>query len=197
MGIFEECLKKGKWPIHWDERPYHTLRYKGRVVAGNRNMKDRFKWLELPDDMSGLFVLDMGCNAGEVSHGCYERGAVVVGFDVDRAVIRLASQVYPGPKYHVANINNYPNGFLWLKDMSFDYVLCLSIIHHVKKGKLARILKRTRWKTCVFEGHEHIYNRRVDLPRFCRSHNLPFKCEYKGKSHERLSRPLWHMWREN
>lgn len=193
MGIFEKCLKKGKWPIHWDERPYHTIRYNGMTVRGNRNMKGRFDWLKIPADLSGKNVLDIGCNAGEVSKECYDRGAKVYGFDVSKHVINLARQVHPGPEYFHANINKFPTGFKGILGIEFDIIFCLSIVNHVRSKKLFKLFKHFNPELIIFEGHQVRFNKNKCLKRLC--HNMQFDCklEYIGMSDERLSRPLWHI----
>jgi len=185
--IFEECLKKGKWPIHNDERPYHTIRYKGHVIRGNRNMKGRFDWLGIPKDMTGMKVLDMGCNAGEVSKECHDRGAEVVGFDCDRRVLELAREVHPGPTYKLANMNLFPKGFDWILQQDFDLILCLSIVNHVDKKRLKAFFGMLNWKEMVFEGHQIKFCHEKDLPTLLKG----YKIRFKGMSDERLSRPLW------
>lgn len=187
MGIFERCLKSRKWPIHWDDKPYHTIRYKGKLVAGNRNMKGRFDWLGIPKGLSGMKVLDIGCNAGEVAKECFDRGANVHAFDADRAVIELANQVHKGPRYYVKDVNRYPNGFSFLVDC--DIVFCLSVINHVKTKKLLHLLENTQWKRLVFEGHQTTWNKQGDAEKLFK--HTDWVVEFVGISDERLPRPLW------
>jgi len=151
-------------------------------------MKRRFDWLNLPKRMDDLAVLDMGCNAGEVSKECFDRGATVVGFDMNRRVLALAREVHPGPKYYLCNIDLYHKSFGAVFSNSYDIILCLSVVNHVSKKKLRKLLLRLDWKTLVFEGHQTTWNRKGDGDRFLDGMG---NIEYVGMSKERLPRPLW------
>jgi 2-polyprenyl-3-methyl-5-hydroxy-6-metoxy-1,4-benzoquinol methylase len=46
---------------------------------------------QLPPDLSGKRVLDVGCGAGRLSIACARRGAAVTGFDFSEPAIRIAA----------------------------------------------------------------------------------------------------------
>src|SRR5437763_6983773 len=69
---------------------FHNLHLPGgRQTAPDHPLGDfpAFKWQQLaaalPEDMTGLRVLDIGCNAGFYSLAVAGRGAHVLGIDVD------------------------------------------------------------------------------------------------------------------
>jgi 2-polyprenyl-3-methyl-5-hydroxy-6-metoxy-1,4-benzoquinol methylase len=84
--------------------------------------------LNLPQDMTGKTVLDVGCSAGYFAIRCRQRGAKVVGIDKRRkhveAAARLATAVYrmPDVKFYHANF------FKWTKSWKYDYVLAVNVL---------------------------------------------------------------------
>jgi len=53
----------------------------GTTTPGISNNKDTMRKLMLPNDMSGIRVLDIGCNQGYFSFECEKRGAIVTSID--------------------------------------------------------------------------------------------------------------------
>ena len=116
---------------------------KGNIEAWTENSKDQkesiikrwgtepcwgcWKILEsklglLPDDMSGLKALEVGCGTGYVSAWMARRGAIVSGIDPTLAQLEIAQEM--NKKYQL-NIN-FIEGFgeeLPFEDQSFDFVI--------------------------------------------------------------------------
>ncbi len=71
----------------------------GESTAPNHPLGDfpAFKWkqlsVHLPEDMSGMTVLDIGCNAGFYSIECAKRGAKVTAVDIDNHYLNQAKWV--------------------------------------------------------------------------------------------------------
>lgn len=64
-------------------------RIRATVRAGRDRMRDTLLgWL--PDDLTGLRVLDAGCGTGALAVACAERGAAVTAIDVSPTLIELA-----------------------------------------------------------------------------------------------------------
>lgn len=84
-----------------------------------------------PDDMTGKTLLDLGCKYGYFCFEALERGASrAVGLDIDpdsvRKARRLAECLGLEASFEVRDIEARPI------DESFDYVLCLNLLHHMK-----------------------------------------------------------------
>lgn len=88
-SVHSEIEQLGPW--------FHNIHLPdGTQTAPNHFLGDfpRWKWLEiapsLPEDMSGLRVLDIGCNAGFYSFELTRRGARVTAIDIDERYLRQA-----------------------------------------------------------------------------------------------------------
>jgi tRNA (mo5U34)-methyltransferase len=102
-----------------------------------------FKWAQigpaLPADMSGMRALDIGCNAGFYSIALAQRGAQVLGIDVDEHYLRQARwarerfgigeqqlMLRQMQVYELARLNE-----------TFDLVLFLGVLYHLRYPLLA------------------------------------------------------------
>ena len=84
-----------------------------------------------PDDMTGKSVLDLGCKFGYFCFEALKRGADrVVGVDVDPESVRKARLLADclGWKTRFEQFDIEEKSL----DESFDYVLCLNLLHHMK-----------------------------------------------------------------
>ncbi|HLS76489.1 MAG TPA: class I SAM-dependent methyltransferase [Nocardia sp.] len=97
-------------PSKWEEivaaDPTHSERYiqrfrdlaaQGHDIVGEARMIDAM----LP---RGARVLDAGCGPGRIGGYLHEVGHVVVGVDVDPALIAAAEQDHPGPTWLVGDL---------------------------------------------------------------------------------------------
>lgn len=75
--------------VHGDN-VYHSVPELG--IKGARDNVHRLGRLDLPQDMSGLFVLDIGCNLGTLSVECAKRGANPVGGVDTREAVEAARE---------------------------------------------------------------------------------------------------------
>jgi len=96
----------------------------------------RAKWtaLHLPTDLSGKSVIDIGCSEGFFCLECAKRAAAsVIGIDVRLTSLvcakLLALKNGANIKYRVAA---FPHFRIRQK---YDYVLCLSLLHHLVSTK--------------------------------------------------------------
>lgn len=84
-----------------------------------------------PEDLKGKSVLDLGCNNGFFCYEAARRGAArVVGLDVEPDMIRknriLADVLGLDVEFNVIDLDRER-----LME-SFDYVLCLNVLHHLR-----------------------------------------------------------------
>ncbi len=101
-----------------------------------RNKWERFAHV-VPRDLSGMTVLDVGCNAGFYAIEMKRRGADrVLGIDTDEAYLaqaRFAAQV-SGVDVELRQMSVYEVGLLREK---FDLVLFMGVLYHLRHPLLA------------------------------------------------------------
>jgi len=103
----------------------------GRPRAGNCEAIEA----AIPADLTGKRVLDLGCNAGYFSFVCAERGGDVLGIDRNQQYIKQARfcagvKVSPA-SFRVADVYDIA------QYGTFDLVLCLGLMYHVRDVRLA------------------------------------------------------------
>ena len=126
----------------------------------------RFKWQEfqheIPDDLTGWSVLDIGCNAGFYSIELAKRGADVLGIDHDARYLeqaRWAAKQFDLPgrvEFEQMEVYDLPR----LKQPRFDLVLFLGVFYHLRYPLLGldlvadRVGKRLVFQTLSMPGEE-------------------------------------------
>jgi tRNA (mo5U34)-methyltransferase len=96
-----------------------------------------------PRNMTGMSVLDIGCNAGFYSFQLHARGARVLGVDHDPRYLeqaRLAAQV-KGAEVDFAELDVYDLDRL---NRTYDYVLFMGVLYHLRHPlyALERVARR-------------------------------------------------------
>ena len=105
--------------------------------------------LERLDVRDGQSVLDAGCGEGRHCFGCVERGAHVVGLDLDFASLRDASKRLGGRAGELQRLGAMTQGntfHLPFRDACFDRIICSEVMEHVHDYRgaareLARVTK--------------------------------------------------------
>ncbi len=90
--------------------------------------------LERLDVRDGDLVLDAGCGEGRHCFGCLERRARVVGLDLDRDSLRLASRRLRERGHELSRLGAMNQGdafHLPYADATFDRVICSEVMEHV------------------------------------------------------------------
>jgi tRNA (mo5U34)-methyltransferase len=138
--IAEKVRELGPW--------FHNLSLRGVQTAPEHFLGDypSFKWRNfehaIPRDLSGLTVLDVGCNAGFYSIEMKQRGAkTVVGIDHDKdylAQARFAADVL-GLDITFEQLSVYEVGQL---KQQFDVVIFMGVFYHLRHPLLALDLIR-------------------------------------------------------
>lgn len=147
---------------------------KTRRVWGEEIDHPKKRWTEMasvvPDDMTGMSVLDIGCNAGYFSFQAKDRGAAeVLGVDLKQGYIDQAR--------FCAEVRNQDVEFqqcdiydLTKLGRTFDFVFCIGILYHcnyLKKAveQVGAVCKGTAAiETAIHPGHNEL-----PLVRFVRT----------------------------
>ncbi|MFL6312787.1 MAG: TIGR04290 family methyltransferase [Terriglobales bacterium] len=148
--LTRRIAEKGDW--------FHNINLNGVWTAPNHFLGDfpNVKWKhiapELPQDLSGASVLDIGCNGGFYSIELKRRGASrVLGVDVDDRYLeqaRFASQVLgldiEFAKYSVYDVDSIPG--------KFDFVLFMGVFYHLRYPLFAldKVVKKVG-KSLIFQ----------------------------------------------
>ena len=124
---------------------FHNLHLPdGTQTAPDHRLGDfpRFKWKQLaphlPTNLKGWRALDIGCNAGFYSFELAQRGARVVGIDVDPHYLRQAR--WAAKQYKLQDAVEFRQ--LQVYELSrvnddFDLVLFMGVFYHLRYPMLA------------------------------------------------------------
>ncbi|MBV9655160.1 MAG: TIGR04290 family methyltransferase [Acetobacteraceae bacterium] len=135
QAIRERVRALGPW--------FHNMDLRGVRTAPDHFLGDypRIKWVRfadhIPADLTGLTVLDIGCNAGFHSMQLKRRGAArVVGIDFDDdylAQARFAAEI-EGIEIEYRKLSVYDVAALGER---FDLVLFIGVLYHLRHPLLA------------------------------------------------------------
>jgi tRNA (mo5U34)-methyltransferase len=154
---------------------FHNLDLHGVLTAPNHFLGDfpNIKWRcispEIPQDLSGATVLDIGCNAGFYSIQMKRRGAErVLGIDVDERYLnqaRFAADTL-GLDIHFEKHSVYDADLIAGK---FDFVFFMGVFYHLRYPLLAldKVIKKIGGKL-IFQtmtrGSENLRLWKEDYP---------------------------------
>ena len=115
------------------------------VRAGrDRTRATLLSWL--PDDLSGLRLLDAGCGTGALSVEAARRGADVVGIDISPTLIRLAAE--RAPTDVAGSLRFVAGDMLGADAAAFDVVVAMDSLIHYRPtdmaDAIAALVSRTR-----------------------------------------------------
>ncbi|HKR95214.1 MAG TPA: TIGR04290 family methyltransferase [Candidatus Angelobacter sp.] len=148
--LTRQISEMGEW--------FHNINLHGVLTAPNHFLGDfpNIKWKSIaptiPEDLSGLSVLDIGCNGGFYSIELKKRGASrVLGVDVDDRYLdqaRFAAQVL-GLDIELAKCSVYDVDSI---AGQFDYVLFMGVFYHLRYPLYAldKVIKKVKG-TLVFQ----------------------------------------------
>ena len=148
--VYQRCgngaLRTARWVPSWASRRFvHGRSY--YQVSGGAEMADyqglsskKLEALHLPLDLRGKSVIDVGCAEGFFCMECARRGAErVLGVDSSLGRLMVATFIALQQEMNIQyRMGVFPN--LGVSDR-FDYVLCLSVLHHsLTKKNVWRVL---------------------------------------------------------
>lgn len=171
------------------------LHTKSRVLWGETIDHPRQRWEHVakavPNDLSGLSVLDIGCNAGYIALQAKQRGAEhVLGVDLKPGYIEQArfSAEVMGLDVEFRELDIYD---LHTLGRQFDLVFCVGILYHCKYLSLAvdRVSDTAR-EALIVESAIDPMDSEIPYVRFIRS------SQYAGPRAEGSQRMPGH-WHPN
>jgi magnesium-protoporphyrin O-methyltransferase len=112
-------------------------RIRATVRAGRDQMRaSMLSWL--PDDLTGLRLLDAGCGTGAFAIEAALRGAKVTAIDVSPTLVDIAAKRTP-PELH-PHIDYSVGDMLSPEAENFDYIVAMdSLIHYVEQDMIQAI----------------------------------------------------------
>lgn len=128
----------------------------------------RFILKNLPADLRGKTVLDIGCGVGDASVYFALRGAKVIGIDISPEIIKISEKL--AKKNKVEKLTKFKIGDiqkLSFKAASFDIVHGRAILHHVDIAKALKEVKRVLKK-----GGIAIFSDPLDYNPFIKIYDL-------------------------
>lgn len=129
-----DILAKINSVSHW----YHRIEIKpGIITPGTNDSKEALKRLNIPEDCSGLRVLDLGARDGFFSFEFEQRGADVTAIDYfppDKSGFNVAAELLNSK---VTFIQDNIYAVSKEKYGTFDIVLFLGILYHMRDPLMA------------------------------------------------------------
>lgn len=132
-----------------------------------------FKWRELgthlPQDLSGWTALDVGCNAGFYTFQLAQRGARVVGIDVEPLFLRQAE--WAAREFELADRVEFRQMQVYdfgRSDERFDLIIFMGVFYHLRYPLLAldilaqRVNRLMAFQTLTMPGEEVFDGTSVD-----------------------------------
>jgi magnesium-protoporphyrin O-methyltransferase len=121
-------------------------RIRRTVRAGRDRMRATLlSWL--PEDLSGLRVLDAGCGTGALAIEAARRGAEVVAIDLSPNLVAVAEERMPA-QLGTGRITFCSGDMLDAKLGSFDHVVCMDSLIHYRcadvVASVSALARRTR-----------------------------------------------------
>lgn len=124
------------WAQLTSDAPVSKIR--ATVRAGRDRMRATLlSWL--PEDLTGLSLLDAGCGTGALSVEAAQRGAAVTAVDVSEGLVGVARERTPA---HLAPRIDWRAGDMTAQGGPFDHVVAMDSLIHYEPGDVVRALAR-------------------------------------------------------
>ena len=152
--------KLSQFPHMERKENYQSYYLDGKEIKGSRDTLERMILMNIPKDLEGSSILDIGCNLGSICCECYKRSAGrIIGLDYEKDYIDCAIELN---KYNDYDIDYYVKDLTKTKDCAsfinseFDTtigtIFALSLYKHVK-GKLFGLLDKLSFEVCIIESN--------------------------------------------
>ena len=129
------------WEQLTSDAPVSGIR--ATVRAGRTAMRDTLlSWL--PDDMTGLRLLDAGCGTGALAVEAAQRGAQVVAIDIAGNLVAIARERAPAEldiDWQVGDMLDPALG-------TFDHVVAMDSLIHYQAADIVATLRQLGERTC-------------------------------------------------
>jgi|GEM_PF-5821773 SAM-dependent methyltransferase len=126
-------------------------------IRGANQGPSELKWrtMNLPPDLRGKTVLDIGCAEGYFCLQAARRGAEVTGVDTGFSALLCARLLARRAGLKVRyRMGVFPNLNL---NTTFDYVFCLSVLHHLVSTKdIWKVLSDPAYRTDLDKMHRYL-----------------------------------------
>ena len=131
------------WAAMTSDAPVSKIR--ATVRAGRQEMRDTLlSWL--PQDLSGLRILDAGCGTGMLAIEVARRGGDVVGIDVSPQLIEIGKERLPEDVK--GKISLHAGDMLDAGFGDFDHIVSMDVLIHYESDQIAaataKLAERTR-----------------------------------------------------
>jgi magnesium-protoporphyrin O-methyltransferase len=123
------------WKRLTSDAPVNSIR--ATVRAGRDEMRATLlSWL--PDDLTGLRILDAGCGTGALSVEAARRGAHVTAIDLSPTLVNLAAERQPAGL--AGRIDFHTGDMLDPSLGRFDHVVAMDSLIHYRAADITRVL---------------------------------------------------------
>ena len=120
------------WAAMTSDAPVSKIR--ATVRAGRQEMRDTLlSWL--PQDLSGLRILDAGCGTGMLAIEVARRGGDVVGIDVSPQLIEIGKERLPEDVK--GKISLHSGDMLDAGFGDFDHIVSMDVLIHYESDQIA------------------------------------------------------------
>ncbi|MEM9307821.1 MAG: magnesium protoporphyrin IX methyltransferase [Pseudomonadota bacterium] len=123
------------WERLTSDAPVSGIR---RTVRAGRDRMRALILSRLPEDMSGLRVLDAGCGAGQMTTELARRGAEVVAVDISPALVEIAQARLPEALR--AQVTFFAGDMLSAELGAFDHVIAMDSLIYYSADDIGRAL---------------------------------------------------------
>jgi len=114
----------------------HRIDLGSTITPGTEDCQMELRRLQIPTDLTGRRVLDVGCSDGFFSFECERRGATVVAIDDESSLLaggvngfQTAAQILDsGVEYRTADVELLPDA----DASTFDLVLFINVLYHLR-----------------------------------------------------------------
>jgi tRNA (mo5U34)-methyltransferase len=153
---------------------FHDLEIRGVRTAPDHPLGNFLEelWLQVepafPVEMTGMTVLDIGCNAGFYSLKLHQRGARVTGIEHDPRYLeqaRFAAEALGADiEYHLMDVYDVER-----LGRRFDFVLFMGVFYHLRHpllalDRVAKLVRRRLVFQSLLRGSKEAHPTQADYP---------------------------------